>query len=147
MDQCRSRLKLGSKQKRSGAKGPEFAPESPLQKRGLWESYFLQGIRGKRHSKSASFEGYTLGATCSAGPFCLLPRNFQRTLSALVHMNFGGNSYGPIIGPYLFLGRFVWTNGPGSSSKVPRYTGIGPWMALPRCKNTETPERPSKNPV
>ena len=40
-------------QKRPGAKGlPEFAPESPLQKRGLWESYFLQGIRGKRHSQN-----------------------------------------------------------------------------------------------
>ena len=29
-----------------------------------------------------------------------------------------GNSYGPIIGPYLFLGKFVWTSGPESSSKV-----------------------------
>ena len=46
-------------------------------------------------------------------------------------MNFGGNSYGPIIGPYLFLGKFVWTNGPESSSKVSPYTGIGPWMAIP----------------
>ena len=52
----------------------------------------------------------------------------------LVHTNFGGNSYGPIIGPYLFLGKFLWTNGPESSSKVSPYTGIGPWMALP-CKN------------
>ena len=38
----------------------------------------------------------------------------------------------PIIGPYLFLGKFVWTNGPESFSKVSPYTGIGPWMALPR---------------
>ena len=30
-----------------------------------------------------------------------------------------------------FLGKFVWTNGPESSSKVSPYTGIGPWMALP----------------
>ena len=44
-------------------------------------------------------------------------------------------SYGPIIGPYLFLGKFVWTNGPESSSKVSPYTGIGPWMAFP---NTST---------
>ena len=36
----------------------------------------------------------------------------------MVHTNFGGNSYGPIIGPSLFLGKFVWTNGPESSSKV-----------------------------
>ena len=43
----------------------------------------------------------------------------------------GGNSYGPIIGPYLFLGNFVWINGPESSSKVSPYTGIGPWTALP----------------
>ena len=41
-------------------------------------------------------------------------QNFQRTLSA--------------IGPYLFLGKFIWTNGPESSSKVSPYTGIGPWM-------------------
>ena len=31
-----------------------------------------------------------------------------------------------------FLGKFVWANGPESSSKVSPYTGIGPWMALPR---------------
>ena len=36
---------------------------------------------------------------------------------SLVHMN--------------FLGKFAWTNGPESSSKVSPYTGIGPWMALP----------------
>ena len=35
---------------------------------------------------------------------------------------------------YLFLGKFVWTNGPESSSKVSPYTGIGPWMALPKGK-------------
>ena len=31
-----------------------------------------------------------------------------------------------------FPGKFVWTNCPESSSKVSPYTGIGPWMALPR---------------
>ena len=57
---------------------------------------------------------------------------FRRTLSAIgPYTNFGGNSYGPIIGPCLFLGKFVWTNGPESSSKVSPYIGIGPWMALP----------------
>ena len=44
-------------------------------------------------------------------------RNFQRTLRA--------------IGPYLFLGKFIRTNGPQSSVKVSVLTGIGPWMALP----------------
>ena len=68
-------------------------------------------------------------------------RNFRRTLRA--------------IGPYLFLGKFmwtnhwsipfpgefVWTNGPESSSKVfPPYTGIGPWMALPRRKGRRKAE-------
>ena len=43
-----------------------------------------------------------------------------------------------IIGPYLFLGKFVWTNGPESSSKVSPYTGIGPWMALPSPCNFNT---------
>ena len=56
---------------------------------------------------------------------------FRELWAPLVHTNFGGNSYGPIIGPYLFLGKFVWTNGPESSSQVSRYTGSGPWMALP----------------
>ena len=55
--------------------------------------------------------------------------------------NFGGNSYGPIIGPYPFLGKVVWTNGPESSSKVSPYTGIGPWMAFPCSKNTTTIEK------
>ena len=36
---------------------------------------------------------------------------------SLVHMN--------------FLGKFVLTNGPESSSRVSPCTGIGPWMALP----------------
>ena len=52
---------------------------------------------------------------------------FRELWAPLVHTNFGGNSYGPIIGPQLFLGKFVWTNGPESSSKVSPYTGIGPW--------------------
>ena len=54
-----------------------------------------------------------------------LSENFQDHWSILI----SGNSYGPIIGPYLFLGKFVWTNGPESFSKVSPYTGIGPWMA------------------
>ena len=58
--------------------------------------------------------------------------NLQRTLSAIGPYEFRwGNSHGPIIGPYLFLGKFVWTNGPESFSNVSPYTGIGPWMALP----------------
>ena len=40
--------------------------------------------------------------------------SFQRILSAIGPYEFWGNSYGPIIGPYLFLGKFVWTNGPES---------------------------------
>ena len=55
---------------------------------------------------------------------------------------FGGNSCAPIIGPYLFLRKFVWTNDPESSSKVSPYTGIGPWMAIPSkgpfCKKNTT---------
>ena len=62
----------------------------------------------------------------------IIRKNFCHACIFFVHDgNFGGNSYGPIIGPYLFLGKFVWTNGPESSSKVSPYTGIGPCMALP----------------
>ena len=38
------------------------------------------------------------------------------------------------IGPCLFLGKFVWTNGPESSSEVSPCTALGPWMALPRIQ-------------
>ena len=69
------------------------------------------------------------------GPIPVKTETFRELWAPLVHTNFGGNSYGPIIGPYLFLGKFVWTNGPESSSKVSPYTGIGPWMALPRRRN------------
>ena len=47
----------------------------------------------------------------------------------------------PIIGPYLFLGKFVWTNGPESFSKVSPYTGIGPWMALPNGKERKNGQK------
>ena len=56
-----------------------LSPKSPLQKRSLGvifspESYFLQGIRGKRHTQNLRLlREDTLAATCSAGPFCLLP--------------------------------------------------------------------------
>ena len=62
---------------------------------------------------------------------------FRELWAPLVHTNFRGNSYGPIIGPYLFMGKFVWTNGPESSSKVSPYTGIGPWRALSRSGGKE----------
>ena len=65
------------------------------------------------------------------GPMPVKTETFRELSAPLVHTNIGGNSCGPIIGPYLFLGKFVWTNGPESSSKVYPYTGIGPWMALP----------------
>ena len=64
------------------------------------------------------------------GPIPVKTETNRELSGSLVHTNFGGNPYGPIIGPYHFLGKFVWTNGPESSSKVSPYTGIGPWMAL-----------------
>ena len=64
-------------------------------------------------------------------------RIFHRTLSAMAHWCIPSSGEihmdrGPIIGPCLFLGKLVWTNGPESSSRVSPYTGVGPWMALPR---------------
>ena len=47
----------------------------------------------------------------------------------MVHTDFGGNSYGPIIGPYLY-GPMVLKVLLGVSP----YNGIGPWMALPSFK-------------
>ena len=79
----RNRFFSGVNKKGPGAKGaPEFVPESPLQKRGLWESYFLQGIRGKRHTQNLRIlREDTLGATCSAGTLLFtsdLSRNRKR---------------------------------------------------------------------
>ena len=71
---------------------------------------------------------------------------FRELWAPLVHTNFGGKSYGPIIGPCLFLGTFVWTNGPESSSKVLPYTGIGPGMALPStCEQDRAVLDPDQN--
>ena len=51
-----------------------ICPRKSPPKRGLWESYFLQGIVGKTHTRNLQIlREDTLGATCSAGPFCLLP--------------------------------------------------------------------------
>ena len=60
------------------------------------------------------------------GPIPVKTETVEELSGPLVHTNFGGDSYGPIIGPCLFLGKFVWTNGPESSSKVSVLTGIGP---------------------
>ena len=52
------------------------------------------------------------------GPIPVKTETFRERWALLVHTNFGGNSYGPIIGPYVFLGKQEGTNGPESSSKV-----------------------------
>ena len=70
------------------------------------------------------------------GPILVKTETFRELWAPLVHTNFGGGSYGLIIGPYLFLGKFVWTNGPERSSKVSPYTGIGPGMAIHSTANT-----------
>ena len=44
----------------------------------------------------------------------------------LVHTNFPRKRYGPMIGPYEFPPKLVWTNGAQSSLKVSVLTGIGP---------------------
>ena len=58
-------------------------------------------------------------------------RTFREIWESLVHMNFRGNSYGPIFLVPCFQGKSAWTNGPESSSKVFPETGIGSWMAFP----------------
>ena len=51
-----------------------ICPRKSPSKRGLRESYFLQGIIGKTHTQNLQIlREDTLAATCSAGPFCLLP--------------------------------------------------------------------------
>ena len=46
-----------------------ICPRKSPPKRGLWESYFLQGVIGKTHTQNLQIlREDTLGATCSAGP-------------------------------------------------------------------------------
>ena len=85
-----------------------------------------EGSQRRTGSLTSNLQGRAL-----YGPMPVKTETFRELWAPLVHTNFGGNSYGPIIGPYLFLGKFVWTNGPESSSKVSPYIGIGPWMAIP----------------
>ena len=68
-------FQVGSEQKRPGAQiGRQNLSQKVPSKRGLWESYSLQGIIGKTHTQNLQIlREDTLGATCSAGPFCLLP--------------------------------------------------------------------------
>ena len=62
---------------------------------------------------------------------------FRELWAPLVHTNFRGNSYGPIIGPYEFLGKFVCTNGPESSSKVPPTLALVHGWLFPATCRTE----------
>ena len=59
-----------------------ICPRKSPPKGGLWESYFLQGIIGKTHTQYLQIlREDTLGATCSIGPFCVLPRFRERKLN------------------------------------------------------------------
>ena len=97
--------------------------------RGNIRSIFREKIRASKKSfVQTSF--CRTGTLTFNGPIPVKTETSRELWVPLVHTNFGGNSYGPITGPYEFLGKFVWTNGSESSSKVSPYTGIGPWMAL-----------------
>ena len=65
-----------------------------------------------------------------------LSENFEHHWSIPIS---GGNSYGPIIGPYLFLGNSYGPMVLKVLQKVSPYTGNGPWMALPRNWSFESP--------
>ena len=65
------------------------------------------------------------------GPMPAQGETLEELSGPLVHTNFPRKRYGPMIGPYEFPPKFVWTNGTQSSLKVSVLTGIGPWSALP----------------
>ena len=65
------------------------------------------------------------------GPMPVYGETFEELSGPLVHTNFPRKRHGPMIGPYEFPSKLVWTNGPESSSKVSVLTGIGPQSALP----------------
>ena len=78
-------------------------------------------------------------------PIQVKTETFRKLSGPLVHTNFGGNSYGPIIGLYLSLVKFVWTDGPEKFSNVSPYTSIGPWMALPSASDLKSRSPNHKN--
>ena len=60
------------------------------------------------------------------GPIPVQGETFEELSGPLVHMNFPSKRYGPMIGPYEFPPKLVWTNGAQSSLKVSVLTSIGP---------------------
>ena len=52
--------------------------------------------------------------------------NLRKLSGPLVQTNVFRKRYGPMIGPYEFPPKLVWTNGAQSSLKVSVLTGIGP---------------------
>ena len=73
-------------------------------------------------------------ASALYGPIPVKTETFRELWAPLVHTNFGGNSYGPIIGP------FIWTNGPESSSKVsPTLALVHGWLFPVKRRVTEGP--------
>ena len=60
------------------------------------------------------------------GPLPVQGETLEKLSGPLVHTNFPRKRYGPMIGPYKYPPKFVWTNGAQSSLKVSVLTGIGP---------------------
>ena len=58
-------------------------------------------------------------------------KTLEKLSGPLAHTNFPRKRYGPMIGPYQFPPKLVWTNGTQSSLKVSVLTSIGPQSALP----------------
>ena len=74
-------------------------------------SALLWGVQGRLLFSEANPKGPKLEKTTQRralyGPMPVKTETFRelRAPFNLVHTNFEGNSYGPIIGPYLFLGE------------------------------------------
>ena len=68
-----------------------------------------------------------------------LSENFERHWSILI----SGEIHMDQSLVHTYSCKFIWTNGPESSSKVSPYTGIGPWMALP----SKEPHLPTFGPI
>ena len=90
--------------------------------RGLWESYFLQGMIGKTRTQNLQIlREDTLRATCSAGPFCLLPIYEQRRVDLATFRAVPASSWGHCSQVLFFT--IVWD--------TPRKEKVAKWSSDP----------------
>ena len=137
--QCRGKLSSGHVRPRQGKEICNFGAPSPLEALHwifcFFSSIYVQFCKtsplksGESSEKSSGENRVKSCHVCGCHGF--FGPDFEELSGPLVHTNFPRKRNGPMVGPYEFPPKLVWTNGAQSSLKVSVLTGIGPWSALP----------------